>query len=93
MTTTADGLDEGADFHESGALDPFKSLRELLPRLAQPFWYRHAHSGIWTDEKEAKAIEHGAAIAKAKRRDEKKRSRLARALAGEHTRACARAAA
>jgi hypothetical protein len=34
---------------------PLDGLAALLPKLAQPFWYRQAHSGIWTSEKENKA--------------------------------------
>lgn len=26
------------------------------PRLAEPFWYRHAHSGIWNSQKELQAV-------------------------------------
>lgn len=41
--------------------------RGILPQLAQPFWYRHAHSGLWTDEKE-NAIKDAATL-KAERRE------------------------
>lgn len=28
---------------------------DVLPQLKQPSWHRHAHSGVWTNEKEQKA--------------------------------------
>lgn len=54
--------------------------RGILPQLAQPFWYRHAHSGLWTDEKE-NAIKDAATL-KAERRErlKLKRQREMRAL-------------
>ena len=90
MTTIAVGLDEGADFHQSSALDPFKDLRELLPRLAQPSWVR-----LISNQRELSKTHH-APSADAQRiidRKARKRSRLARALAGEHTRVRAHATA
>jgi hypothetical protein len=84
--TTITISDEGAD-HESGALDRFKGIGALLPQLAQPWWYRHVHSGRWTPQHERRAQDTSPAAEKAKRRETLKRSRLERALAGEHTRA------
>ena len=49
--------------------------RGILPALAQPFWYRHAHSGLWTEEKE-NAIKDAATL-KAERRERLKAKRQA----------------
>lgn len=49
--------------------------RGILPQLAQPFWYRQAHSGLWTDEKEEAAKD--AATRKAERRERLKAKRRA----------------
>lgn len=47
----------------------------ILPQLAQPFWYRQAHSGLWTDEKE-NAVKDAATL-KAERRERMKAKRRA----------------
>jgi hypothetical protein len=81
MTTTAITLDGAPD--SGSAVGAYQHLAALLPKLAQPWWYKHAHSGRWTDEKERQAKD--AATKKAERREARKADRLTRALAGEHT--------
>ena len=57
------------------------------PRLAAPFWYRQAHSGIWTSEKEINACMSAAAAKVYKR----KRAKAARQAARSATMSQARA--
>jgi len=66
-----------------GAVGRFQGLLGLLPQLAQPWWYRHAHSGHWHPEQGRGKTD--AATQKAERREARKAERLARALAGEST--------
>lgn len=71
-----------------GAVDPFAGLPKLLPKLVQPSWYKHVHSGMYheTRHRHVALEDTTAAVAKAKRRNVRKASRLARALGGERTR-------
>lgn len=82
---------EGAP-DDGGALDPFRELWKLLPKLVQPSWHRHAHSGMYHENRH-RHEKDSAAVVKAKRREQRKKSRLARSLAGEHTRTPRAAAA
>lgn len=47
--------------------------RSVLPQLAQPFWYRHAHSGMYRELKEQK--DHSPEALKLIRRKERRRSK------------------
>lgn len=84
MTTIA--LDDGAP-DSGGAVDPFQGLWKLLPKLVQPSWHKHAHSGMYHENRHTHTEPESPAVQKAKRREQRKQSRFARALAGEHTRA------
>lgn len=80
-TTTPISPDEGP-CDEHGALDPFKDLRQLLPKLAIPSWVRLI--GKQLDARPAKALKPSKPAQRCMRRNER---RLLRALSGEHTRA------
>lgn len=82
-TTTSVSPDEGPR-DERWALDPFKDIRHLLPKLAIPSWVRLIGK---TAEVRRKAPKPSPAAERAMRRNDRKHSRFSRALAGEHTRA------
>ncbi len=85
MTTIAP--DDGAPRDlPGGAVDAFEGLSKLLPKLVQPSWYKHVHSGMYHENRH-RHEKPDPAVEKVKRRRARKQSRLARALAGEHTRA------
>lgn len=56
-----------------------KHERAVLPQLAQPFWYRHAHSGMYRELKDEK--DHSAAGLKIKRRKERLRAKRMQEMA------------
>jgi hypothetical protein len=59
-----------------------RHARGILPQLAQPFWYRHAHSGLWSDEKEQAVLSQaGRKIARRKAMKERRRRELAALVA------------
>lgn len=93
MTTLApgDGAPDSGGAVESFQEDPYEGLRKLLPKLVQPSWHKHAHSGMYHENRHRHETP-SPAVEKAKRREQRKKSRLGRALAGEHTRS-SRAAA
>lgn len=73
------------------ATDPYAGLRKLLPKLVQPSWHKHAHSGMYHETRETKPAQESQdpAVLKVKRRKARKaekRSRIERALAFERTR-------
>jgi hypothetical protein len=86
MTTTVciTPSDEGAiSLTESGALDPFQGLRQLLPKLTKPSWVRLIKSA---KPRKAAPPSETPAVQRAIRRNERKLNRLGRALNGEFTR-------
>lgn len=84
MTSIAP-IDGAPDPESGGAVDPFQGLWKLLPKLVQPSWHKHAHSGMYHENRHRHEAPSPAAE-KAKRREQRKQSRLVRALAGQHTR-------
>lgn len=80
-----------ASFSEAGDVillttaDPYEGLKKLLPKLVHPSWHKHAHSGMYHENRHRHEAD-SVAVAKAKRRTERRQSRLLRALAGERTR-------
>lgn len=85
MTTTVctdpGAPDEGA-FFVPGDVDPYKDLRKLLPKLAKPSWVRLMGKKLAKPKRIAPSV----AAEKAIRRNDRKRSRIERALSGERTR-------
>lgn len=84
MTTIVCTTAEGADsIDESGALDPFQGLKQLLPKLTHPSWVRLIGEQLVPLKHAALSPEVKTAVERAKRRNSR---RLARALRGEFTR-------
>lgn len=90
MTTTVciTPLDEGAPQLCDGALDPFRGLRQLLPKLAKPSWVRLIKSPTHKPKAPAQTTE----VQRVLRRNARKVDRFARAMSGEFTRSRSAAA-
>lgn len=85
-------LDDVLDAFAAHEGDRYHGLRKLLPKLVQPSWHKHAHSGMYHENRH-RHEQPSPAAEKAKRREQRKKTRFARALAGEHTRVSAPRAA
>lgn len=88
MTATL-SADDGASSSEPGAVDPFQDIRHLLPKLAKPSWVRLIGKQVRVVKAKAPSPEAARVI---RRKESRAKTRLARALAGEHTRVTVAAA-